>query len=318
MKKSIKLAELAQNRESLEYLRLQDLLRQEQQKQQHDPHSKNISGDHSVASTPGGSRYGHHQATATERPLTSIALGGIQAYFPVNDPNIDVDALLRGSLGNDVFERLSARGKIHTERKKIMQEREQAMHLARHSFAPQLAPHTEQLAAKYYKRKEESDRSRSRSRESVQRLSASRATSRERSQTPTSLSRKVSNPATDSSTSLKPMLRSSSPPLPTTQQASDPQPSSSSSSAANNRARSQPPPSRRSKTRQELVQEDIAKVRAKSRERRDAQVRQEMKRQFLPASNASSSLTVASSAQTSHAAMSSAEEPLTAVPTTSR
>lgn len=309
----------------MEYLRLQEFLRQEKLAQEAANRPAGNSCDHSVASFADG----HH---FQERPLTSIALGGTHDY---QDPNLDVDGLLRGSLGNDVFERLSARGKIHAERKKLLQEREQALNLAQHSFQPQLTAHTEKLAAKYFQRKfsdpnmhdsseqegalDRTGRSRSRSRENLLgRLTASTASTRSisrerpvpvtaasplsRSHSAPAVRRSISsveasdrNVAASSSTPLKPIQRSSSPPLP--------------NSATNSPQRAQQPP-RRSRSRQELVQEDIAKVRAKSQERRNAQVRHQMKRQFLVVSSTSSAATNSSSAQTSHAAVSSSEEPI--------
>lgn len=370
----------------MEYLRLQEFLRQEKQRQgqsgggsrSQSPTARH-STDHSVASG-----YGHPNGVthSGERPLVSIALGGLTDYFPRDDPHVDVDALVRGSLGNDVFERLSARGKIHAERKKLLQEREQAMHLARHSFAPQLAPTTDALAAKHYRRRFASgggaeaseghhdgatsvdggddgrrSRSRSRSRESLlgrltTTTAASRSISRERPQPSSSSSSSVAmisgtirsrpqsapavRPTTVSftadhqhhhdpnataataaavpsnTTPLKPMQRSSSPPLP----------SSTTVTAAHGAPSPQRPAARRSRSRQELVEEDIAKVRAKSRERREAQVRTELKRQYLPATvvAASTATTTAtatsssSSVRTSHAALSSSEDPLQQLP----
>lgn len=367
------MAELAQNRESQEYLRLQEYLRQEKHKQDNVDRQP-VSSSQSVASNYSEHRYN----PPLEQPVASIAAGGINDYFRGHDPNVDVDALLRGSLGNDVFERLSTRGKIHAERKKLLQEREQALNLARHSFQPQLNPSTDHLAAKYYQRKfnnehsreresfEQSQRgrSRSRSRESFlghlaaptsAREASSRSASRDRSlvgpssaqqqrqaqpfvrsqsapatRRPMSASSPLpspsastsasaigasldANPLTPSqqphqpsssltvSTSMKPIQRSSSPPLPSYVSYS-----TAHQPADNNRPALQ---SRRSRSRQELVQEDIEKVRAKSRERRDAQVRHQMKRQYLvTASNAST--TSANTAQTSHATNSSAEEPM--------
>lgn len=324
------MAELAQNRESLEYLRLQEFLRQEKQQQRNEPVSPT---DHSLRS-----------GNPDHYPTSSIAAGGLHEYFPKDDPNVDVDSLLKGSLGNDVFERLSARGKIHAERKRLLQEREQAMNIARHSFAPQLAPNTENFAQNFYRRKlgtedtgsDNDRRSRSRSREYLLgRLTTSTASSRSISRERASSSkvtaasapgRPQSAPSTRaihtntnnisaSASSLKPMQRSSSPPLP-----SNSHNNSTSIVGVGSSPQKSLPVSRRSKTREEVVAEDIAKVRSKSRERRDLQLQQEMKRQYLiPGSTTGSSAasvhasgTAVSSARTSHAAISSSEEPLAA------
>lgn len=156
--KSIKLAELAQQRDTQEFLDLQAYFKQQrvrQQQEEEETQREEAQQEEKQREGRSLSRHNSHSSLPARSGSRGHSSARVRSASPAKYLDVaphEEAAVVQALSHGDIFTRLSLRGKVHAEKARILAEHERNLLFDRANFVPHLAPKTDRYAEKYHQR----------------------------------------------------------------------------------------------------------------------------------------------------------------------